>query len=258
MVIILVNFADLTGLKNNEYRFETIGSTNTYAKELAEKGASEWDVVISQSQTAGRGRLGRQFYSPNLSGIYFSIILRPETDVRNLPLITVAAAVSVSDAIDKIFNVKTGIKWVNDIFLDGKKICGILTEGSFSAEQNSIDYAILGIGINLYAPKDSFPDEIKNIAGYICKDPVDSETKDKLIYTVMTNFKAFYNNLESRSFIDEYRKKSVILGKDIYYLVNGEKVYAKALEIDDNAGLIVKNKSGGICHINAGEVSVKL
>ena len=150
--------------------FYSVTSTNTVMKEKAEHGAPEGLVVVSSEQTAGRGRRGKQFISKGGTGIYFSILLRPELNPRDALLITTCAAAAVSEAIEKNSDIKTKIKWVNDIYSGDKKICGILTEAAFDMEGGGLNYAVLGIGINIYFPENSLPDEIKNIAGAVFKN----------------------------------------------------------------------------------------
>ena len=161
-------------LNNNEkFTFvilESINSTNTEAKNLVCKNAAENTVVLAEHQTAGKGRMNRKFSSPEGTGIYMSLILKPKLSAENAVMITTAAAVAVSQAIESVANVKTGIKWVNDIYIGDKKVCGILAESASSSLNSDFKYVILGIGVNVFEPTDGFPDEIKEIAGAIYKN----------------------------------------------------------------------------------------
>ena len=149
---------------------DTVTSTNTLLRELAQQDAPEGTVVLANAQTAGRGRCGRVFYSPCRSGIYMSLLLRPKLPVEETLFITAAAAVSAADAINAAAGVRTRIKWVNDIYLQERKVCGILTEGALDLENGMLRYAVLGIGINIAPPEDGFPPELSGIAGSLFPD----------------------------------------------------------------------------------------
>ena len=141
----------------------TVTSTNTLLKEMAAKGAPEGTIMIAAEQTAGKGRFDRKFVS-EVCGVYFSIVLRPSIPASEALMITTAAAAATAEAVEAVSGRKTGIKWVNDVFIDGKKICGILTEAAFGMEGGGLDYAVLGIGINVKAPEGGFKGELANIA----------------------------------------------------------------------------------------------
>lgn len=238
--------------------YKAVSSTNILAKKAAESKAAEGCVIVAENQTAGKGRLGRKFFSPAGSGLYMSIVLRPDLFINETALITTAAAVAVSRAIDEICSVRTSIKWVNDIFLSGKKICGILTEGSVNLENGKMDYAVLGIGINVSVPDGGFPEEIKGIAGSIYQSRCNAAVKSRLAAAVIDNFFEIYRRLPNRSFMEEYRKKSLVIGREIKFVSDGKEFYATVNKIDDNAHLIVTLKDGKTKEIGAGEVSVKL
>ena len=259
-IIFVVNIMGIENYCKNSYEFlyfDEIDSTNTYAKSIAKKGAKEGTVVIAKTQTAGKGRLGRTFFS-KLDGIYLSVVLRPKFSAENIQFITVAAAVATANAIDEICGVNTGIKWVNDIYLNGKKICGILTETSINTETSTTDYAVLGIGINLSLAGNTLPEDIKNIAGFIFENVTDTELKEGLCAKILDNFFALYKNLTDKEYIDEYRRRSILIGKEVTCSC-GEKVYkATVLDIDENARLVVRDLNGEIKFLNAGEVSLKL
>ncbi|WP_305768298.1 biotin--[acetyl-CoA-carboxylase] ligase [Candidatus Epulonipiscium viviparus] len=144
--------------------YDVVSSTNLLLKQRYAE--PEGLVIIANAQEAGMGRVGRTFFSPKNSGIYFSVLLKPN-DSNTVNFVTAMAGVAVCKAITKIFNLSPKIKWVNDIYLNNKKICGILTQSSFSLENNTSEYVILGIGINVYSPPEGFPSELENIAGSI-------------------------------------------------------------------------------------------
>ena len=235
--------------------YDCLASTNDTAKELGINGAKENTVIIAKSQTAGRGRLGRSFFSPESSGIYMSILLRPTVSPEEITLITPAAAVAVHEAIKEICGTDTNIKWVNDIYKNDKKICGILCESTFQSDGY---FSILGIGINLYSPKSDFPEEIKNIAGTVFDTVPDSEIREKLIAKIIDKFNFYYKNLTKKEFMNTYREKSNLIGKTVTFLIDEKEITAIVLDIDDNAQLIVKTNENKTLSLFAGEVSVKI
>lgn len=235
---------------------QTVTSTNTLAKEMASKGSKEGTIIIAREQTEGRGRMGRSFYSPNSSGIYFTIILRPKLNLEDSLLITTAAAVAVAKAIEKVANTKASIKWVNDIFVEGKKVCGILTEASLNFESGGLEYAVVGIGINI-GTKD-FPEEIKQVAGSIFKDkPVDTPVTSILVAEVLNNIAESMSSLTDKKYLDEYRKRSFLIGKPIHVLKGKDTLSAKAIDIDEKARLVVQYEDQTIEALLSGEVSVR-
>ncbi len=233
---------------------KTVDSTNNYAKKLAQNGSPQGTVVIAEEQTAGKGRLGRCFYSPDSGGIYMSVILRPKLPLDKSLLITTSTAVAVSRAIDAVAGVKTEIKWVNDIFLLGKKLCGILCEASMDMETRSLEYAVCGIGINV--SQSEFPDNLSDIATSVFLSGK-KVSRSALIAQILNNISMLYNSIDSGDFLNEYKSRSFILGKDIYVIKGDSKTEAKAIDIDDNAMLIVEYKDGKKETLNSGEVSIR-
>lgn len=237
---------------------ETTESTNNDIKILAKKGAKEGTVVVAEHQSAGKGRLGKSFYSPKGSGIYFSLLLRPECAPKSAYLITVAASVAVRRALFSLYNVKTQIKWVNDLYFNGKKFCGILTESEISQDGKSLNYAVLGIGINLTVPKDSYPEEFAYkttaLSEFVAFEISD---KERLISEIIKEFNFFYKKLEKKEYLDEYKKASIVLGRKIKIL-SGEfgGMTATAEDIDNSANLIVKTDDGKILTLGSGDVSI--
>lgn len=235
---------------------QSVTSTNTVAKELAAQGAKAGTVVIAREQTEGRGRMGRAFYSPHSSGIYFTIILRPKLNLEDSLLITTAVAVAVAQAIEAVSNKKAEIKWVNDIFIDRKKVCGILTEASLNFENGGLEYAVVGIGINIET-KD-FPEEINQIAGSVFTENLtDTPIASKLLAQVLNNIAGCMDSLTDRTYLEEYRKRSFLLGKDILVLKGNETLPAKAIDIDEKARLVVEYENKTTEALISGEVSVR-
>lgn len=240
-----------------EYLIET-DSTNRYLKELAVQGAPEGTVIIANRQSAGRGRLGRSFFSPEEKGIYMSILLRPEIPLERSVLITSMAAVAVARAIEHVCGITAKIKWVNDIFLNNKKACGILTEAGINAVTGTLDYAVLGIGINVGFMK--FPEELKKIATSISNECGFVVSKEVLIDEVLKELEEWYPTLLDGSFLEESKKRSLLLGKEILVLderVQGGSYPAKAVDINELGNLIIE-REGSIQVLNSGEVSIRV
>lgn len=237
--------------------YETLESTNITARQMAIDRCEQGTVIIAREQTGGKGRLGRQFFS-GLGGLYMSIVLRPDFSPDVTTLITAAAAVAVSRAVDKVCSANTGIKWVNDIFLNGKKICGILTQGAVSPKNKGIDYAVLGIGLNINRPKNDFPDELKNIAASIYDTPCNADTQNRLIAEILNEFFEIYKDITSRKFLADYRERSIIIGKEVLCSYMGRDFPVTVNGINDNAHLIVTTSDGERLTLNSGEVRIKI
>ncbi len=236
---------------------ESVDSTNNYAKQLAEKGAIHGTTVIANEQTAGKGRMGRSFSSPKNTGLYMSIILRPDIGVNQVQLFTSYLAVITATAIDTLYGCHTGIKWVNDIMLGDKKICGILTEASISCESASFKYIIAGIGINTGTVKSVFGPELLEIASSLEDETGKVIRRCELAAAIINILEEKIIELQNGSFIDEYRKRSWILGRDIIVTQNGTETSARAIDIDASAGLIVEYADGTRSTIHSGEARIK-
>jgi len=226
---------------------------------LKNSKAKEGRVIVAQEQTGGKGRLGRSFYSPKDTGIYFSLLLNPTIPIDEATGITAAAAVAVAEAMEKLTGQDVQIKWVNDIYINGKKVCGILTEGVFDMENRRLGQVILGIGINLRAPLGGFPEDLSPLAGGVFKEgEAPKDSKNLLIAEVLLRFWSYYKNLQAKSFLVGYRQRSMVTGKDILILRGQEPPRrAKALDIDENFHLIVEIEDGELEHLSSGEVSIR-
>lgn len=230
---------------------DVTGSTNNDIKELAEAGEPEGAVIIADEQTAGKGRLGRSFWSPKNAGLYMSVLLRPTLAAADALSVTAAAAVSTAEAVDVLSGKNAGIKWVNDIYINGRKICGILAESAFDAS-GEIRYTVLGIGVNV--ADIGFPDDIKDKAGAV---GADISIRPKLAAEILTRFFAYYDRLPSKSFMDEYRRRSVLTGKLIEYERGGVMYSGTVIGTDDDAKLIVRDEAGNVSLLSSGEVNIK-
>ena len=239
------------------FHINTCTSTNIALKDLAVNGTAEGSVVIADRQTAGRGRFARKFYSPEDTGIYMSLLLRPGFSGFDSTLLTPAAAAATAKAVEIISGKKTMIKWVNDVLIDRKKISGILVEGAFKPGSNEIDYIIVGIGVNAFPPSAGFDSSIKDIAGAVF-EKYDPYLKIKLITEIIKDFMIFYKEIDRRSFLDFYRKHSIVIGKSITVIKNDRKIPARALDLDDNCRLLVEYENHTQELLSSGEVSIKM
>lgn len=236
--------------------YKTIDSTNIKLKEAAAAGAREGTVIISGEQTAGRGRLGRNFYSPSDTGLYMSLLLRPSISASEAIKITTAAASATAEVIEEISGKKTEIKWVNDVYMDGKKICGILTEAALDMEYGVLEYAVLGIGINTYEPEGGFPDTIKNIAGAVF-DMKKSDMRNRIAAGVLNRFINYYNELEQNTYYKSYSDRIMWIGKEIKIISPSEIKKAVLIGIDKNCRLIVRYENGEEDIVSSGEISIR-
>lgn len=238
--------------------FDAIDSTNTYAKTL--DLADGPVAIVADSQKTGRGRLGRSFESPSGSGIYLSIAFRPDFDLDEALFITMAAAVATSAAIEEVAGISTRIKWVNDLYYRDRKVCGILTEAISNFETGKIEGIIIGVGINCF-PAD-FSEEVSRTAGFLSEEK-DSFSRSQLAAKVIDNIIRITKDFRNRRFLAEYKRKCFILGKNIlvHNLGSDESIKAKALDIDDNGGLVVEYMEGRhmreIYTLTSGEISVR-
>ena len=235
--------------------FETLPSTNAYLKEKAEE-LEEGAVIIAGNQTAGRGRFTRKFYSPKNSGIYMSILLKPNFAGFDATYITTLTAVAVSESVEELTNKKTQIKWVNDVLINAKKICGILTEGKIDPETGIPIYIVLGIGINAFMPEGGFDEEIRDIAGAVF-DRFDEDLKNRLTASVIN--KVFeYITFPKQEILAKYKSRMSFLGSEIFVVKNNEKIPALALDIDDDFRLLVRYENGNQEYLSSGEISIKI
>ena len=235
--------------------YDVISSTNTVLKERGRKGAPHGLIIAATEQTAGRGRMGRTFFSPADTGIYFSVLLRPFLAPQDCQLITTAAAVACARVLEKIAGEPAQIKWVNDIYIKDKKVCGILTEASITPN-GGLDFAVLGIGINITPPKNNFPADLIEKAGSVLSD-CSIDLRGMIIAEILNEFFALYETLEDRGYFNEYRSRSLLDGKAVEVLRNDSILPASALYIDEELHLVVQYTDGSIEHLYTGDVSIK-
>ena len=222
--------------------FKTVDSTNNFAKSLAQLGAVHGTTVISEVQTQGKGRMGRSFYAPLGMGIYMSVVLRPELSVEHSLLITSCAAVAVAEAIEKVAGIDCKIKWVNDIYAGKKKLCGILTEAAVNVEQGGLEYAIVGIGVNVQNV--SFPKGISDIATSIRMETDEPVSRSVLAAEILNCFEERLETIKEKSFIEEYRRRSNLIGQRIEVTHNENSEIMDCIGIDEIGRLLVRTDSG--------------
>ena len=236
---------------------ESVTSTNTVLKESVNPEEKKEKVLIAQAQTAGKGRLGRTFESPFGTGIYLSMLLFPNCSAQEALFLTTAAAVAVSRAIEEISQRTAQIKWVNDIYLDKKKVCGILTEASVDFEGGGLHYAVVGIGINIAKPQGGFPEEVEKIATAVYEKEVPPSARAQISAAVIRHFYSIYENLPNRDYMQDYKDKSLLTGLDIVFQQGNIMEEGRVTGIDDEAKLLVTLKNGEKRAYSAGEVNIQ-
>ena len=232
---------------------DTVDSTNNYLKTRGAAGAAHGSVAVADCQTGGRGRLGRSFDSAPGSGIYLSVLLRPACPPQDLMSLTAQAAVAVRRAIREAAGAEAGIKWVNDLVLGGRKICGILTELSLEAESGLVSYAVVGVGLNCNRPAESFPPELRETAGSILSQTGKRVDRNRMAAAMIRAL----SELPKLDWREEYRAACVNIGKAVQILAPGQAPRAgTALDVGPNAELIVQTEAG-LESVQSGEVSVR-
>lgn len=236
--------------------FDELDSTNTYLKKLARAGAEEGRIIIARRQSAGRGRLGRSFYS-DAEGLYISVLIRPHMKAESMVFVTAMTAVAMARAIERTVNADARIKWVNDIFVRGKKVCGILCESAFGADALS-EYVVIGAGVNITEPFGGFPADISAVAGALLPHGSGQELRSRLAAAFLEDLFGEYARLDSRSFLDEYRRRSMVTGKNVSVISPTLTRHGKAIAIDDDCRLVVRFDDGTTEHVSTGEISVRV
>lgn len=238
--------------------FDSVSSTNDIAKENPPSITPT--IVVANKQTKGRGRRGRDFFSPENSGIYMSIAFEPSFDINKSLFVTMATALAVCHAVEKVAKVYPRIKWVNDIFVNDKKVCGILTEGQTNFESGKIDSLIVGIGINCFPSK--VPEDLQDIVGWLSDDH-SKFSRSELAAEIINEFFLVLEDMESKEFLREYKNKCFIIGKQImvYPKMDGKGIKARAINIDENGGLKIEYLEGINARrtevITTGEVTIR-
>ena len=239
--------------------YPSLESTNKTAKEMAIAGAGHGTVVIADSQTAGKGRYGRGFFAPPGRGVYMSLILKPLRRWLEVPtLVTAFAAVSVCRAIEAATGKQPQIKWVNDLYLAGKKICGILTQAVTDFESGGIQWIVVGVGVNLSIPEREFPPELRPIAGSIFPEGNPTAARNRLAAEIANNLLTLEGDDGRQAILTEYKKRLMMLGESVAVTTPRDSYQATAVDVDDTGRLIVRKKDGQTLALSAGEISIRL
>lgn len=235
--------------------FEVIDSTNTYLKKKAVEGMCHKSVAVADAQTAGRGRMGRAFQSPKGKGLYLSVLLRPGVSAEKLMRSTGMAAVAAARAVERISGAKVGIKWTNDLVLNGRKLCGILAETVMMGGETAL---VIGVGINVHHERSDFEGEVADLATSLVLEgyPVD---RSELAAALVEELYRLNDRLDGAidDYLAEYRSRCVTLGKDVRLLWTDGQERAVALDIDEAFGLVVRRENGETTAVKTGEVSVR-
>lgn len=235
---------------DNIIRLDTVDSTNTRLKELAAQGAAEGTVVIARGQTAGRGTVGRSFFSPAGEGLYLSVLLRPCVEPAELFTLTGRAAVAVRDGIEQACGAPCAIKWLNDIYLNGKKLCGILTELS-----PSLDYVVVGIGINLTQTREAFSEQgLGEIATSLRTEGYPAE-REALTASVLGELEKMYRQFPrgKEEYLARYRTHCLTVERKVRFLQSGTALEGTAVGVDETFALVVECK-GRLYTVSSGTV----
>ena len=241
------------------YWYDTVDSTNTRAKELAKAGAPAGTVVIAGTQTTGRGRMGRSFSSPDKMGVYLSVILRPDCTPDKLMHLTCATAVAGCRAVEKAAGICPDVKWANDLVWQKKKMGGILTELGLNPARGTVDYAIVGIGINCMQRYADFPEELQNMATSLLQITQTACPADKVAAALVESLWEMDRQLlcNKAELMDAYRRLCITPGQDVVVVQGDRRLYAKALAVDDEGALVVAYTDGTRETVNFGEVSIR-
>ncbi|MCR5686391.1 MAG: biotin--[acetyl-CoA-carboxylase] ligase [Lachnospiraceae bacterium] len=238
---------------------DEIDSTNNEAKRRLE--ACEYNrpfVIAAHKQTAGRGRQGRNFYSPKDTGIYLTLVRPFDCPVSGQVSITTRTAVAVAQAVTEQFGVTPGIKWVNDLYIDGRKICGILCEAVNDYEADRLKYAVIGVGVNVNTAV--FPADIADTAGCIRAARMTDDEFEHFARIIAERILEVTDDLSDPAYLDYYREHSCVLGHDIIFTEDGSEFKAHAIDIDENGALVVEVLSDAHCirKLDSGEISVRV
>lgn len=238
--------------------FDTIDSTNRVAKQLALEGAANGTVVVAGRQERGRGRMGRSFFSPGESGLYMSIILRLDLPSFLALRITCAAAVAVCEAMAQLGQTQGQIKWVNDIYMHGKKVCGILTEGVSGFESGRIESVVVGIGVNFSMPPDGFPDDLADSATALFPESIPpGVSRNRLCAAIVRNLLTKVEQIDSPDLMDKYRQLSGVIGKRVRALQGKAVFEADVKGISDTGALVVQTDDGATHTLSSGEITIR-
>lgn len=231
-------------------------STMKDAKLAAINGEPDNTLIVADIQEAPKGRFGRPFFSKAGSGIYMSMLLRPNQNFEEMAQYTVIMAVAIARAMDNLTPVQTKIKWVNDIYINGKKVCGILSEAMSDVESGQISNVIIGMGINFSLKQNEFPKELREKATSLFPEDEPIITRNELIGEIWNQFYAILNQLPEQSFLEEYRQKSFVLGKTVSFTQSDIDYEGIATAINDHGELVVQLQDKKEKVLSSGEISL--
>lgn len=236
--------------------FRQLTSTNDMAKELATRGAREGTVIIAETQTRGRGRLARKWISPT-GGLWLSIILRPKTEPKHTPKLTLMVSVAVAKTISKLFQLRAEIKWPNDVLIEGKKVCGILTEAKTEGE--TLDFVVVGVGINGNFNVDDLPTHLQDSSTTLKEELKKEIDRENMLCTLLEEIESSYHlflNGKFDTILDEWRGLASFLGSYVQVVSSGEMIEGQAIDIDENGALIVELKDQTMRRVVSGDLTL--
>ncbi len=239
------------------HHFNEVTSTNDVAKELAAKGAEEGTVVVSEGQTLGRGRLSREWASPQ-GGLWFSIVLRPKVAPKDASKLTFVAAVAVTRVIRETFDLEAEIKWPNDVLIGGKKVCGILTETSTKGD--AVDFVVVGVGINANVSLDSFPESLRDSLTSLKEELKEDIDREEFLCVLLEELERYYVTFTQKKFaliFEELRNLAGFLGQYVEVTSFDEKIIGKAVDVDQDGALMVKLSNGTVRKVLSGDVTIR-
>jgi BirA family biotin operon repressor/biotin-[acetyl-CoA-carboxylase] ligase len=241
--------------RRDYFYYREIDSTNNRALELAADGYPEGTVVVAETQTAGRGRRGRTWYSPPRHGLYLSVILRPQLPVREIPRVSLVIGVAVAETLEAAFQLPARIKWPNDILINNRKIAGVLSE--VVTGSRGIDCIVTGIGLNINNPLQDFPGELRTAPTSVLAEKETPVSRVRVLQELLMHLETRYYQLLEGNFngiLDKGKSLSTVIGKEVEYDSQNGLAIGQAVDIDDNGFLLVKDKSGKIHTVTSGEV----
>ena len=242
------------------YCFDTIDSTNTYARKIALEGAVDGAAVIADHQTAGRGRMGRSFQSPRGKGIYLSVLFRPHLPPERLMPVTALAGLAVCDAVERLCGVRPGLKWPNDPVLGSRKLCGVLTEMALEGETGRVQHLVVGVGVNVLHGPEDFQDEVADIATSLQMELGKPVSRPHLTALLLEELDRVYEALRAddlTAYLAAYRRDCVNLGKTVQLIGAEGRETVTAVDVDEAFGLVVQMPDGSRKTVRSGEVSVR-
>lgn len=238
---------------------DSVDSTNNKMRELALSGAPDGQIVVADEQLNGRGRRGREFLSPKEKGIYLSMLFRPKSLPENMIEITAWTAVAVNNAIQSVCGIRAGIKWVNDLVMDRRKLCGILTEMSVESESGYVQYIIIGVGINVNEKENDFPKEIRDIATSLSMETNADYSRAQIAAGIIKELDLIRRAWpqKKQTYLELYKKDNITIGREISIVRNAEVKQGIATSIGEDFSLNICYKDGSYENISSGEIRIR-